>query len=89
MHLLLALLPAGQTAQPPLGVAESPEWLPHGLVTPSDGDSKMSWVTSSSTEPQGPAEVGVVGSIPGWTHMHCLLSGSSAPIMGWGEQGVL
>lgn len=68
---MLALLPAGQTTQPPLGVTESPKWLPHGLVTPSDGDSKMSWVTCSSTEPQGPAEVGVVGSIP-WLDSHAL-----------------
>ena len=48
----------------------------------------MSCVTCPSTEPQGPAEVGVVGSIPGWTHMHCLVSRSSAHLTDWGEQGV-
>lgn len=88
MYISLALLPAGQTAQPPLGEAESPELLPHGLVTPSDGDSSMSWVTCPSTEPQGPVEVGVVGSIPGRTHMHWLLSRIFASLMDWGEQGV-
>ena len=65
MYLLLALLSAEQTAQPPLGEPESPEMFPHGLVSPSDGDSGMSWVTCPSTEPQGLAEVGAEGSIPG------------------------
>lgn len=55
---------------------------------PSERDSRVLQVTCPSTEPQGLAEVGGVGSIPGRTHMHYFLSRSSAPLMDWGEWGV-